>query len=213
MGIYRLSNRVVSGIWNVDCRMRLLSSAPGAVACAVLRTKKPAAKNPLRTADTTIAVTLTRRRSWVLVFALILFAVAPLSISAGAKNRSAMQVPGYRAVRVYYGPLNKMIMSVRINGQPANLLVDTGSNQLILRRRSSTVIRRQAIATWSALHPVHQDSGPIIAGWFRAKHVRWQHEFWQQLGHAAQVIACGRCKCRFRWRSGPGHSFSSQSAD
>jgi predicted aspartyl protease len=65
-------------------------------------------------------------------FRVILFAVAPLSISAAAKNRSAMQVPGYRAVRVHYGPLNKMIMSVRINGQPANLLVDTGSNQLIL---------------------------------------------------------------------------------
>jgi predicted aspartyl protease len=28
--------------------------------------------------------------------------------------------------------MNKMIMTVRINGQPANLLVDTGSNQLIL---------------------------------------------------------------------------------
>ena len=68
----------------------------------------------------------------VLAFALILFAVAPLSISAAPKNRSAMQVPGYRAARVHYGPLNKMIMSVRINGQPANLLVDTGSNQLIL---------------------------------------------------------------------------------
>ena len=63
---------------------------------------------------------------------LVLFAVAPLSISAAAKNRSAMQVPGYKAVRVHYGPMNKMIMSVRINGHPANLLVDTGSNQLIL---------------------------------------------------------------------------------
>jgi predicted aspartyl protease len=68
----------------------------------------------------------------VLAFMFVLFAVAPLSISAAPKNRSAMQVPGYRAVRVHYGPLNKMIMSVRINGQPANLLVDTGSNQLIL---------------------------------------------------------------------------------
>ena len=132
MGIYRLSNRVVSGIWNVDCRMRLLSSAPGAVACAVLSAKKPAAKNPLRTADTTTAATLTRRCGWGVAFMLILFAVAPFSISAAPKNRSAMQVPGYRAVRVHYGPLNKMIMSVRINGQPANLLVDTGSNQLIL---------------------------------------------------------------------------------
>src|SRR5258705_12552226 len=71
-------------------------------------------------------------RTCRVVFALILFAVVPLSISAAPKNRSSMQVPGYRAVRVRYGPLNKMIMSVRINGQPANLLVDTGSNQLIL---------------------------------------------------------------------------------
>ena len=71
-------------------------------------------------------------RTCCAVFALILFAVVPLSISAAPKNRSAMQVPGYRAVRVHYGPMNKMIMSVRINGHPANLLVDTGSNQLIL---------------------------------------------------------------------------------
>ena len=49
------------------------------------------------------------------------------------------------------------------------------------RRRSSRVIRRQAIATWSALHPVHQDSGPIIAGCFRAKHVRWQQNFGSSL--------------------------------
>jgi Aspartyl protease len=66
------------------------------------------------------------------LIALVLFAIAPLSISGAAKNRSAMQLPGYRAVSVHYGPMNKMIMSVRINGQPANLLVDTGSNQLIL---------------------------------------------------------------------------------
>jgi hypothetical protein len=64
----------------------------------------------------------------------VLFAVVPLSISAAPKNRSAMQVPGYRAVRAHYRPMNKMIMSVRINGQPANLLVDTGSNQMILNR-------------------------------------------------------------------------------
>ena len=71
-------------------------------------------------------------RTCRVVFALILFAVVPLSISAAPKNRSSMQVPGYRAVRVHYGPMNKMIMSVRINGHPTNLLVDTGSNQLIL---------------------------------------------------------------------------------
>jgi predicted aspartyl protease len=62
----------------------------------------------------------------------VLFAIAPLSIFGAAKNRSAMHLPGYKAVRVHYRPMNKMIMSVRINGQPANLLVDTGSNQLIL---------------------------------------------------------------------------------
>src|SRR4029450_13179003 len=63
---------------------------------------------------------------------LILLFIAPLSISGAAKNCSATQLAGYKIVRVHYGPMNKMIMSVRINGQPANLLVDTGSNQLIL---------------------------------------------------------------------------------
>jgi predicted aspartyl protease len=62
----------------------------------------------------------------------VLVALAPLSISGAAANRSAIHLPGYKAVSVHYGPMNKMIMSVRINGQPANLLVDTGSNQLIL---------------------------------------------------------------------------------
>ena len=71
-------------------------------------------------------------RSRRVVFALALFAVAPLSIFGAAKNRSAMQLAGYKAARVHYGPMNKMIMSVRINGHPANLLVDTGSDQLIL---------------------------------------------------------------------------------
>src|SRR5215211_3140247 len=77
-------------------------------------------------------IALDRRGGGVRIFALALLSVVPLSISAAARNRSAMQVPGYRAVPVHYGPMNKMIMSVRINGQPTNLLVDTGSNQLIL---------------------------------------------------------------------------------
>jgi len=64
--------------------------------------------------------------------AVLLFLIAPLSISGAAKNRSAIQLPGYKAVRVHYGPMNKMIMPVQINGQPARLLVDTGSNQVIL---------------------------------------------------------------------------------
>ena len=63
---------------------------------------------------------------------LLSLAVAPLSIFGAAKNRLPMQWPGYKAVPVHYGPMNKMIMLVRINGQSANLLVDTGASQLIL---------------------------------------------------------------------------------
>ena len=56
-------------------------------------------------------------------------AIAPISNFVAAKNASvSLQLPGYRAVRIHYGPMNQMIMPVRINGQPANVLVDTGSN-------------------------------------------------------------------------------------
>ena len=66
------------------------------------------------------------------ISAVILLAMTPLSVSAAAEHHSATQPPGYKAARVHYGPMNKMIMSVRINGQRADLLVDTGSNQVIL---------------------------------------------------------------------------------
>ena len=66
-------------------------------------------------------------------FVFVLLAVAPISNFGAAKDRSASpQLAGYKAVRVHYGPMNQMIMSVRINGQSANLLVDTGSNEIIL---------------------------------------------------------------------------------
>jgi len=64
--------------------------------------------------------------------AALLVCVAPLSISGATKNHFAALLPGYRAVPVRYGPMNKMIMSVRINERPANLLVDTGASQIIL---------------------------------------------------------------------------------
>ena len=182
--------------------MRRLFSAPAAVACAVLSEMKPAAKNPLRTADTTIAATLTRRRSWCW-FSCLSFSPSRRSHfrraqkpfrDAGARIQSCA-----RALRA-----DKQNDHVRPHQWPSRQIA--GRHRLEptdSRRRSSRVIRRHAIATWSALHPVHEDSGPNIPGWFRAKHVRWQHEFWQQLGHAAQVVARGRCKCRFRWRSWP----------
>ena len=117
MGIHRSPDGIVS--------------RPNPVACAVLSSQPLAAGDPLRTADSAaIALAFRRQSKWTLVS--VLLAIAPMAILGAVKSRPAMQVPGYRAVPVHYGPMNKMIMSVRINGQPANLLVDTGSNQLIL---------------------------------------------------------------------------------
>jgi predicted aspartyl protease len=64
-------------------------------------------------------------------FVLALLLIIPSSILASVKGKPT-QLSGYKAVRVHYRPLNKMIMPVRINGRRANLLVDTGSNQIIL---------------------------------------------------------------------------------
>lgn len=61
-----------------------------------------------------------------------LLAMTPAAVSHAAKQAQPTQLPGYKAVPVHYGPLNKMILSVSINGHPANLLVDTGANQIIL---------------------------------------------------------------------------------
>jgi predicted aspartyl protease len=58
--------------------------------------------------------------------------IAPISIFAASRSASSLQLSGYKAVPVRYAPLNKMMMAVQINGQPANLLVDTGSNEVFL---------------------------------------------------------------------------------
>ena len=117
MGIYRSTDGIVS--------------RPDSVACVGLSVQQHAGGNPLRIADSTATALAFRRQSkWILTF--VLLAIAPMAILGAVKNRPALQLPGYRAVPVHYGPMNKMIMSVRINGQPATLLVDTGSNQLIL---------------------------------------------------------------------------------
>ena len=108
MGFYRSSNGVVR-VFGVRGHVRALKSddmSPHSK-CALSRTRH-------------------------LAIAFVLFCIAPLSMFGAAKNYSVVQLGGYRAVRVHYGPMNQMIMPVRINGQPANLLVDTGSNQLIL---------------------------------------------------------------------------------
>lgn len=59
------------------------------------------------------------------------FAIVPCGADASVAKRQT-QLDGYKAVRVYYSPLNKMMMSARINGQRANLLVDTGSSEVIM---------------------------------------------------------------------------------
>ena len=59
-------------------------------------------------------------------------AIAPVSMFAAPKAGRLPQLTGYKAVRVHYAPLNEMIMFVNINGRPARLLVDTGSNQTML---------------------------------------------------------------------------------
>ena len=100
---------------------------PSAVACAVPSAPSCVARNPLRTADTTTAVVFAMR---MLMLALLM--LVPVSLFGAFKSSSVPQVSGYKAVRVRYGPMNKMIIPVTINGQPANLLVDTGSNQIIL---------------------------------------------------------------------------------
>jgi predicted aspartyl protease len=71
-----------------------------------------------------------RVRRFSIVLALLV--IVPSSALASVKEGRPTQLSGYKAVRVHYSPLNKMIMPVRINGQPANLIVDTGSNQVIL---------------------------------------------------------------------------------
>jgi predicted aspartyl protease len=58
--------------------------------------------------------------------------VIPPSTFGSVKQNRPTQLGAYKAVRVRYSPLNKMIISVRINGQPANLLVDTGASHVML---------------------------------------------------------------------------------
>jgi predicted aspartyl protease len=119
MGIYRLSNGHMTGaqgscLWGQSASRALRSTTLKLLPNA----RNLAGRMPVRsTARTAVLVAV---------------AMAPLPIFGAAKNRSPMHLPGYKVVPVHYGPMNKMIMSVRIDGQPANLLVDTGSSQLIL---------------------------------------------------------------------------------
>jgi predicted aspartyl protease len=66
-----------------------------------------------------------------------LLVIAPIPTFGATKDVPPIQLAGYKAVPVRYGPLNKIIIAVRINGRPANLIVDTGANQIILDANSA----------------------------------------------------------------------------
>jgi predicted aspartyl protease len=87
--------------------------------------------DPNDEARMTIDETMSKRIRRFRIVLAVLVIISPSTV-ASVKGGRPTQLNGYKAVRVHYSPLNKMIMSVRINGQPANLLVDTGSNQVIL---------------------------------------------------------------------------------
>jgi predicted aspartyl protease len=69
---------------------------------------------------------------------LTLLVIVPPSAFGSIKGNRSSQLGGYKAVRVHYGPLNKMIMPVHINGQPASLLVDTGASHVMLDADAAT---------------------------------------------------------------------------
>jgi predicted aspartyl protease len=74
------------------------------------------------------------RRGRIRYFGILfsLLTAVPNPVFAAASKARPMQLPGYKVVPVHYGPLNKMIISASINGHPANLMVDTGANQIIM---------------------------------------------------------------------------------
>ena len=84
----------------------------------------------MRSWDLNLTIPRDRVRYFRILFSL--FTIGLIPIFTAAKDVRPMQIGGYKAVPVHYGPLNKMILSVAINGHPANLLVDTGANQNIL---------------------------------------------------------------------------------
>jgi len=69
---------------------------------------------------------------------LALLVIIPPWAFGSIKGDRSSQLSGYKAVRVHYGRLNKMIMPVHINGQPANLLVDTGAGHVMLQADDAT---------------------------------------------------------------------------
>ena len=141
---------------------------------------------------------------------LAVLAIIPSSTEASVKG-GPTQLSGYKVVRVHYSPLNKMIMSVRINGQRANLLVDTASSQVILD------------AAAAASFGIKPSQGSL--GYIRFTQVNGQQlpvGFAQNLTAGSMSFrepSCGAAQFKLfrwswrprRWRSGFGSSHPAQS--
>jgi predicted aspartyl protease len=112
MGICRLSNRNVTGMWSENAPRRIR--------------RIPVSK-------LYIQATRLSRFTIALILAVIL-SIVPLG---AAKQPPATLLTGYKAVPVHYGPLNQMLIVVSINGHTANLIVDTGARQSILDSRAA----------------------------------------------------------------------------
>jgi predicted aspartyl protease len=82
-------------------------------------------------------LTVRARRARYFRILLSLLTIVSIPVFAAAKDVRPIQLGGYKAVPVRYGSLNKMMLSVAINGHPANLIVDTGANQIILDASSA----------------------------------------------------------------------------
>jgi predicted aspartyl protease len=63
----------------------------------------------------------------------VLIGMASLCVPAlAAAKLVPATLPGYKAVRIHYGGLNRMLVGITISGQSANLIVDTGSRQIVV---------------------------------------------------------------------------------
>ena len=67
-----------------------------------------------------------------------LIALAAIPVFAAAK--APPRLNGYTAVAVRYAPVNKMVVSLQINGHPAKLLVDTGTSRMVLNTDAAPLL-------------------------------------------------------------------------
>ena len=149
-------------------------------------------------------------RHFCIVLAVLV--IIPSSMEASVKG-GPTQLSGYKAVRVHYSPLNKMIMSVRINGQRANLLVDTASSQVILDAAAAASFGiKPSQGSLGYIRFTRSQRSTTPRGFCAKSHSR-QHEFRQPSCDAAQFKLFRWSWRPRRWRSGFGSSHPAQSRD